>query len=201
MFSGIIQEIGIVDKIESRSGISEITVSCGNLLNNLEIGDSVAIDGCCQTVIKKNSNSFLVQATQETLEKTNFNKLQKGSKINLELSLKLGDKICGHFVSGHIDATGEISNILSPDENKIIKIKFPRELQGYIASKGSISVNGVSLTVIDSQSGEFSFTLIPFTRDNTNLGSLEIGNPVNLEVDIISRYVVNCLNSNAVLVG
>ena len=201
MFSGIIQEIGIVDKIESRSGISEITVTCKQILNGLELGDSVAIDGCCQTVVQKNNNSFLVQATQETLEKTNFQKLQNRSKINLETSLKLGDKICGHLVSGHIDTTGEVSDILSFGENRIIKIKFPKELQDYIAPKGSISVNGVSLTIIDSKDYEFSFTLIPFTRDNTNLGSLRIGDHVNLEADILSRYVVNYFNNNLSLVG
>lgn len=201
MFSGIVQEIGVVDKVESQSGISEITIGCNEIIKSIKPGDSVSVNGCCQTVVLKNDKSFSVQATDETLQKTNFQKLQKGSKVNLEDSLRLGDKICGHLVSGHVDDSGIVSDILSFGENKVIKISFPKKLSDYIAAKGSVSVNGVSLTVIDSKDGEFNFTLIPFTRDNTNLGNLKIGDHVNLEVDIISRYVVNCLNNNKALVG
>ena len=199
MFSGIVQEIGIIKELNSKSGLLEISVSAKNVINELEVGNSIAIDGCCQTVIEVTKDLFRVQATQETLSKTNFSKLKVGSKVNLEPSLKIGDKLDGHLVSGHIDVQGEVTNIISSYENQIIKILFPNELRDFIAKKGSIAVNGVSLTVIESKNNNFSFTLIPFTRDNTNLGLLKVGDLVNLEVDLIALYLVNYMeNTNAV---
>lgn len=200
MFSGIVKEVGTVEKLESKRGVLALTISCSKVVRDLEVGGSVAIDGCCQTVVEVNSNKFLVQSTQETLDKTNFKNLKIRSKVNLEPSLKVGDKLDGHLVLGHIDTAGEIKDVLSYDENKIIKISFSKSFAPYIAPKGSISVNGVSLTVIDTGNNEFSFTLIPFTRDNTNLGLLKPGDLVNLEVDLVSRYLVNYLNNNLQLV-
>ena len=196
MFSGIVQEIGTVLNIESVNGLMEITLSAKDLTSQIQTGDSIAINGCCQTVVEKNNKSFKVQATSETLSKTNFCKLKIGSKVNLETPLKFGGKIDGHLMSGHIDSTGEVSNILSQDENKTIEILFPKELKKLIANKGSISINGVSLTVIEVKNSKFTFSLIPYTRDNTNLGLLKTGDLVNLEADLISRYLVNYLENN-----
>lgn len=198
MFSGIVQEIGTVETLQqstSTDGILELTISSKRLINDLKIGSSVAVNGCCQTVTEKNGIFFTVQVTEETLKKTNFLNLKSGSKVNLEPSLKLGETIDGHLVSGHIDTVGEVSDICSSGENKIIKISYSSEYGKYIAPKGSISVNGVSLTIIESKNDKFDFTLIPFTRDNTNLGLLKAGDLVNLEVDLISRYVVNVLEN------
>ena len=200
MFSGIVQEIGAVKNIQSKNGILELIVSSNNLISNLQVGDSIAIDGCCQTVIDVSQSSFKVQATEETIKKTNFKELKISSKVNLEPSLKIGDKLSGHLVLGHIDSSGKVSDILSLDENKIIKISFPKELGSFIAPKGSISVNGVSLTVIETKNDYFTFTLIPYTKDNTNLGLLKINDPVNLEIDVVSRYLVNYLENNKQLV-
>lgn len=197
VFSGIVQEIGIVKSIESKNGILEIFVSCNEVIKDLKIGSSVAVNGCCQTVIDITNSSFRIQATKETLQRTNFQNLVKGLKVNLEASLKLGDSIDGHLVSGHVDATGIVVDILSSGENKIIKIQFPGELDNYVVSKGSIAVNGVSLTIIDSKNSHFSFTLIPYTRDNTNLGLIKVGDLVNLEVDLIGRYLVNYLRNKS----
>lgn len=222
MFCGIIKEVGIVESLECKNNILDIIVSCKALANEIKVGDSVAVNGCCLTVIEVFSNSeargtsrepreskfaalssqlparnlFTVQATQETLAKTNLLNLKVGSKVNLEPSLKVGDQIGGHLVLGHVDETGEVVNIIKNGENQSIKILFPKELSFFIASKGSISVNGVSLTVIDVKNKVFSFTLIPFTRDNTNLGLIKIGDLVNLEIDLISRYLINYLNEN-----
>ena len=196
MFSGIIQETGTIKKIELKNGILEILISLPDSINDIEVGDSIAIDGCCQTVVEINNNLLKIQATQETLAKTNFNKLQAGSKINIEHSLKIGGKLNGHLVSGHIDGTGKVIDILSFDDNKIIKILYPKELNNFIAQKGSIAVNGVSLTIIESQNSNFTFTLIPYTQNNTNLGLLKIGDLVNLEADLVSRYLVNYLENN-----
>jgi len=266
MFSGIIQEIGTITALKSKNGLLELTISCEKI-SDIEIGDSIAVDGCCQTVTEiaprhcekpsrfaqgklrdeaiqhevlsrevkttKGSNPvsgslaelgtipevsdcrvgtkvpprndakqyklFTIQATQETLDKTNFKELKVGSLINLESSLRMGDKISGHLVSGHVDAIGIVYDIEEDQENRIVKIEYPKELNKYIANKGSVTVNGTSLTVISSKINEnfiFTFTLIPFSRDNTNLGLIKKGNPVNLEIDLISRYLVNYLESS-----
>ena len=200
MFTGIVKEIGMVLSLEPKNGLLEINVSSN--LKNLKEGDSVSVNGCCQTIVQVYSSKFIVQAVKETLDKTNLNELKVGSKVNLEPSLTLADKLDGHLVSGHVDSTGEVIEILNDGENQIIKIGFPETLNKYIAPKGSISVNGVSLTVMDMvRAGfkpalTFSFTLIPYTRDNTNLGLLEIGSKVNLEVDLVSRYLVNYLEKS-----
>ena len=197
MFSGIIQESGTVKDLKTRNEILEITISSKDL--NLKVGNSIAVDGCCLTVVELASQGFTVQATQETLRKTNFQNLKSDSKVNLEPSLKLGDSLDGHLVSGHIDASGEINKIIQDGENTVVKISYPRELRNFIAQRGSIAVNGVSLTVIESKNNIFSFTLIPFTRDNTNLGLLKEGDLVNLEIDLISRYLINYMeNTNAI---
>ena len=203
MFSGIIQEVGTITALESKNGLLELTISCEKI-SGIEIGDSIAVDGCCQTVVSKQSSAnnkqlFTIQATQETLDKTNFKNYKIGEEINLEPSLRMGDKISGHLVSGHIDAIGIVYEIEDIEENRIVKIEYPKELNKYIANKGSITVNGTSLTVISSKINEnfiFTFTLIPFSRDNTNLGLIKKGNPVNLEIDLISRYLVNYLESS-----
>ncbi|OGI10225.1 MAG: riboflavin synthase subunit alpha [Candidatus Melainabacteria bacterium RIFCSPLOWO2_02_FULL_35_15] len=196
MFSGIVQEIGIIKDIGMKNRILELTISSKHLINDLKIGSSIAVNGCCLTVVECSpAKTFKVQVTEETLKKTNFLNLKSGLKVNLESSLKLGETIDGHLVSGHIDTVGEVSDICSSGENKIIKISYSSEYGKYIAPKGSISVNGVSLTIIESKNDKFDFTLIPFTRDNTNLGLLKAGDLVNLEIDLISRYVVNALES------
>lgn len=202
MFSGIVKEIGIVRKLDYKNEILDFTVACKDLKSKIKIGDSIAIDGCCQTVVKiKNPKSkrqlfcFKVQATGETLERTNFLKLKVGSKVNLEIPLNYGEKIGGHLVTGHVDAIGEISDISTSGENTIVKVKYQNNLRDFVASKGSMAVNGVSLTIIESGNAHFSFTLIPYTRDNTNLGFLKVGDLVNLEVDLVSRYLVNILKN------
>ena len=195
MFSGIVQEVGTVKNINSKSNILELVISSSGLIRDLQIGSSIAVNGCCQTVVEKDDKSFKVEATQETLGKTNFRNLQIGSKVNLEASLKLGEKLDGHLVTGHIDGIGEVE-ILDFSEDKIIKIFFPKELDKFIAQKGSVAVNGVSLTVIEVKNDNFTFSLIPYTKNNTNLGFLKSGDLVNLEVDLISRYLINYLEKS-----
>lgn len=202
MFSGIVQEVGKAQNLEFRNGLLELTIFYNNL-DSVQIGDSISVDGCCLTVTEVTQSSFKVQVTEETLEKTTFKNLTNGSKINLEPSLRLGDKICGHLVSGHVDTSGEVLSIESEklNENTIIKVKYSNNLRSFIAPKGSITVNGVSLTVVESKDNVFSFTLIPFTRDNTNLGLIKVGDHVNLEVDLISRYLVNYMENMGLAVG
>jgi riboflavin synthase len=196
MFSAIVKEIGTVKNIESKNGLLEVSISSKDLISELKLGDSIAIDGCCLTIVEVTQSYFKIQATQETLTKTNLSKLKVDSKVNIEAPLKIGDQIGGHLVLGHVDATGEVIDIKNAGENEMVKILFPKELNSFIAPKGSISVNGVSLTVVESKNNIFSFTLIPFTRDNTNLGLIKTGDLVNLEIDLISRYLVNYIENN-----
>lgn len=201
MFSGIIKELGEINNLSFSDGLLELTILSKEIIKEISIGDSISINGCCQTVVEFNKNTFKVQATQETLEKTNFKELKIGSKVNLESSLKFNSSIDGHLVSGHIDTVGEISNIEKSEDNTLIEVVYPEQISKYIAPKGSIAVNGVSLTVISSKTGKFTFTLIPFTRDNTNLGLINSGDLVNLEVDLLSRYLVNYIEKSKELVG
>lgn len=200
MFSGIVQDVGTVKEVEFKNNILEITISSKNLADDVYVGDSIAVDGCCLTVIEKAISNqpsaishFKVQLTQETLSKTNFSKLEIGSKINLELPLEFGEKVSGHLVTGHVDATGEIISVNVDGDSAFVEVNYPIKLRSYIAPKGSIAVNGVSLTVVNRDNTHFSFALIPYTRDNTNLDFLKTGDLVNLEVDLISRYLVNFL--------
>lgn len=190
----------MVEGLEEKQGLLELTISSKQLIQDLKVSNSISIDGCCQTIIDKYLTSFKVQSVEETLLKTNLRSLKIGSKVNLELSLRLSDRLDGHLVLGHVDDVGEVSSILASEENKITKISFPERLKRFIVPKGSIAVNGVSLTVVDVKNSEFSFTLIPFTRDNTNLGLLKKRDLVNLEVDLIGRYVINYLESKKDLV-
>ncbi len=201
MFTGIIKEQGIIKAIKSSGNIIEFNISCQEIFKSLNVGDSVSVNGCCLTItsLDSSASSFIVQLTEETINKTNFYGLKEGIFVNLEPSLNFDGKIDGHIVTGHIDCTGRVLAVNSDDDNIIVKILFPEEYKYFIAPKGSISVNGVSLTVIDSDINSFSFTLIPFTRDNTNLGLLKTADLVNLEVDLISRYIVNCLKHSDTL--
>lgn len=200
MFSGIVQDVGEVKDIFTKDGILELVVSSKKLAGNLKFGDSVSIDGCCQTIVDIQENNFKVQAVKETLSKTNFINYKRGSKVNLEPSLKFSGKIEGHLVSGHVDSVGKVGEVIDDGDNKIINILFPESLSVYIAPKGSIAVNGVSLTVISIENNIFSFTLIPYSRENTNLGLIKTGDKVNLEIDLISRYLVNYLEKSKELV-
>ncbi len=191
MFSGIVKDIGIIKKLESKDEILELTIS-SNKFNDLQIGDSIAVDGCCLTITEIGS-FFKVQVTQETIDKTYFSKLKVDTKVNLEPSLKIGDKLDGHLVSGHVDSCGKVLNIFGTGENRVVETSLPKDLKKYLAKKGSICVNGVCLTVVDVRDNSFTFSLIPFTRDNTNLGLIKVGDLVNLEIDMISRYLVNYL--------
>ncbi|MBI1858545.1 MAG: riboflavin synthase [Candidatus Melainabacteria bacterium] len=201
MFSGIVKTTGKVKELLEKDGILEIAITSNDLLNELKIGDSVAIDGCCQTVVEVTGDSFKVQAVNETLNKTNFRSYMKDTVVNLEPSLKVNDKLDGHLVSGHVDSVGEVVNIQNKGENYVVTVNHPPSLSSFIAPKGSIAVNGISLTVVDSAGDSFSFSLIPYTKENTNLKDVHVGMKVNLEVDLVSRYLVNYLEKSKQLVA
>lgn len=192
MFTGIIEEIGIVKSI-SRGEKASIIVGCEKILDDMKIGDSIAIDGVCQTVTAFDKNSFSAQVSQETLNVTTLSKIKTGTKVNLERALTLNSRLGGHIVTGHIDGLAKLKNIQQKGEFYDITFEAEKDLTKYIVKKGSVAINGISLTVADINANEFSIALIPQTFKNTNLCQLRRGDFVNIEVDILAKYIENFL--------
>lgn len=201
MFTGIIEEIGIIKDFSKNGTDAVITVDCSKVLEGTKIGDSIAIDGVCQTVTKLSAKSFSAQVSSETLNVTTFSNLKSGHKVNLERALTLSSRLGGHIVSGHIDGLGKVKNIQKSGEFYNLKIEVEKSISKYIAKKGSVTINGISLTIADMVSNEFSIAVIPHTFENTNLKDLKINGFVNIEVDILAKYVEKFLltNNNSVL--
>lgn len=195
MFTGIIEEIGIVKELSKNDKNALIIVECKQILDDVKIGDSIAIDGVCQTVIAFNKNSFSAQVSSETLNVTTFSRLKIGSKVNLERALTLNGRFGGHIVTGHIDGLAKVKNIQKQFEFYNIKFDVKKDLAKYISKKGSVTINGVSLTVADIISNEFSVAIIPYTFENTNLSNVKSGDFVNIEVDILAKYVEKILST------
>lgn len=185
MFTGIVKELGKVEKIQKGKNFWTFVVKAKKAHRGLKIGDSIAVNGACMTITKRTSDSFTFDVTEESLKKTNLSLLKKDEAINLEPALKMGDFIGGHFAQGHVDTMGEINSI---DKNALT-INFPKTLAPHIAYKGSISVNGISLTIAKENGKSFTAFLIPETLKKTNLKFLKKGDKVNLEIDLISRYL------------
>lgn len=195
MFTGIIEEIGTVKEFTKSGNSALIVVECNKILDNPQIGESIAIDGVCQTVTSYDKNSFSAQVSAETLRVTTFSKLKKGDKVNLERALSVNERLGGHIVTGHIDGLAKIKNIQKLSEFYNIKFEAEQDLAKYVAKKGSVALNGISLTVADISSNEFSVAIIPHTFENTNLKYLQTGDFVNFEVDILAKYVEKILST------
>jgi riboflavin synthase len=189
LFTGIVEEVGSIVSI-SPSGL---TVAAANALTGLQLGGSVAVNGACLTVTAFDSKTFSVNVMPETLQKTNLGLLKPGAKVNLERPMVLGGELGGHLVQGHVDGTGKV--ILVARETGAIRIRFeaPAELMRYIVTKGFVAVDGVSLTVTDKNSKSFGVSIVDFTRQNTILADKKMGDTVNLEADIIGKYVAEFL--------
>jgi len=195
MFTGIIEEIGIVKTFSLSGKNAQIVVECKKILEDVKIGDSIAINGVCQTVTSFSTNSFTAEISSETLSVTTLSKLRNGEKVNLERALTLSSRLGGHMVSGHVDGLAKIKSIQKLAEFYNIKFEVPRDLTKYIAKKGSVTLNGISLTVADIVSNEFSVAIIPHTFENTSLSILKSGDFVNIEVDILAKYVEKILST------
>ncbi len=185
MFTGIVEELGQVRELES--GI--LSIQAGWVLSELAVKDSISVNGACLTVTDLDNSGFKVNVVPETIRRTNLGKLSTGDPVNLELSARLGGRLGGHIVQGHVDGTGEITGLVEDGEAHVFTFTASKSLLRYIVEKGFISVDGVSLTVVDCCEDSFSVTLIPYTIKHTVLGSKSIGDTVNLEVDIIAKYV------------
>lgn len=194
MFTGIIEEIGIIKEF-SKSNAALITVGCKKVLEDVELGDSIAINGVCQTVVKFDKQSFTVQVSSETLAVTSFANLKTGDKVNLERALTLNSRLGGHIVSGHVDGLAKVKSIQKLSEFYNLRFEVENGLIKYIVKKGSVTINGISLTVANIGSNEFEVAIIPHTFKNTNLQNLKIGDFVNIEVDILAKYVEKFLST------
>lgn len=199
MFSGIIAAVGRITELTPRNDGTptvRLTVDAGQLdLSDVALGDSIACNGVCLTVVERKDRSFCVDVSPETLSCTIG--LDAPGPINLEKALRLADRLGGHLVSGHVDGAGEVLRFDPVGDNRLLEIRAPAELARYIARKGSITVNGVSLTTNTVKGAVFSINLIPHTLEATTLGSLQAGRKVNLEIDLIARYVERMLNSDS----
>lgn len=192
MFTGIIEQTGEILAINPAPTSKKFRIEYASS-GSLEVGESINLNGACQTVIQISDNSFWVEAMQETLRKSNLNQLQVGDRVNLERSLRVSDRISGHLVTGHVDTTGLIAEIEILPDSWVLKVSFPSELKKYVAPKGSIAVNGISLTIIESEQNLFTVGIIPHTWQKTNLNKLKIGDRVNLEFDLIAKYLESLL--------
>lgn len=188
MFTGIIQEIGTIERILPGEAYT-LRIRATEVLECIERGDSISVDGTCLTVADFDNKGFDVHAMPETIEKTTLKYLQLGSRVNLEASLKLGDKMGGHWVLGHVDGTGKVVNTRKVGNSVIYEISISRELSRYMVQKGSVAVDGISLTIIECGEESFKIGLIPHTRKNTTLTEKGAGSHVNLETDVIGKYI------------
>jgi len=189
MFTGIIQELGTIKKITQTESGKIFSVEATEVIKAKKIGDSIAINGACMTVTEIGDNHFTFQTIIESLENTNLQDLVENSAVNLEAALKFNDSLDGHLVQGHIDSIGIVDSLDIRENKTVLKIKFPIEIAGYLAFKGSITINGVSLTISRLEEDNFNVDLIPHTLEKTNLKQLKKGDKVNLETDLIARHI------------
>ena len=185
MFTGIIEEVGKVASVKSGS----LVIAASSVLRGMELGGSIAVNGACLTVTGFDARSFSVDITPETIKRTNLGLLYAGDGVNLERALAVGGSLGGHLVQGHVDATGRVTSIMREGGAMIVRFEAPPAVMRYVVEKGFIAIDGVSLTVVSSDTESFKMSVIDYTRKNTTLGSRRVGDLVNLEVDIIAKYV------------
>ncbi len=189
MFTGIVEETGSVDRLEPR----RLTVKAEKVLEDLKLGDSIAINGACLTVVDLGPRSFSVDLSPETLRRTSLGSLAAGGVVNLERALAVGDRMGGHIVQGHVDGTGRITARRPEKDCVILRVRAPKRLMPYIVEKGFVAVDGISLTVVKRSASTFSLSVIPYTLQYTNLWVKVVGDRVNLEADIVAKYVESLL--------
>lgn len=188
MFTGIITDIGAVEAV-SKAADTRFDIRTRYDMSTVDIGASIACSGACLTVIEKGEGWFAVEASQETLDKTTAGDWREGTPLNLERALKVGDELGGHIVTGHVDGVGTVTSVTPVGGSLKLDFKAPEALAKFIAAKGSVTVDGVSLTVNDVSGSAFSVNIIPHTQSETTLGKLKTGDRVNLEIDVLARYV------------
>ena len=191
MFTGLIEEIGTVKSFDKNSAGAVIAVECKKILDDVKLGASVAINGACHTVVDFTTSSITVQTSNETLNVSNFSNIKKGSRVNLERAMTLSSRLDGHLVSGHIDGTAVFLEKISDGFSNKLFFKLDENLKKYVIYKGSIAINGISLTIASVEDAKISVEIIPHTMQETNLVDLKFGDIVNIETDVIAKYVEN----------
>ena len=195
MFTGIIETLGIITAIRKENENIHVSIA-SSITNELRIDQSVAHDGICLTVVAIENNTYTVTAIQETILKTNLGDWKVNDVVNLERAMKLGDRLDGHIVQGHVDHIGICKSITETDGSWLFTFDYDSTYKNITIEKGSITVNGVSLTVVNSKATEFSIAIIPYTYENTNFKSFQIGTKINLEFDVIGKYVAKLHSLN-----
>lgn len=193
MFTGLVEETGKISSIKKSHGLS-LEISASRLLSDIKIGDSIAVNGVCLTVVKLSHKSFVVDVSNATKIKTTFGQIKLGQEVNLERALKLNDRLGGHFVLGHVNNTSNILDINISGNSRLISFKMPEELKNCIIKEGSLTIDGVSLTVAGVSAKYFVCSIIPHTWNNTNLHNRKTGDLVNIEADILSKYAEGFIN-------
>ncbi|MDT0545381.1 MULTISPECIES: riboflavin synthase [Streptomyces] len=196
MFTGIVEELGEIVAVENLGDASRFLVSGPVVTEGAKHGDSIAVNGVCLTVVDTEDGRFSADVMAETLNRSSLGALAVGSRVNLERPMALGGRLGGHLVQGHVDGTGTIVEREPSEHWEIVKVSLPAELSRYVVEKGSITVDGISLTVVDAGPDYFTVSLIPTTLDLTTLGVKQAGDPVNLEVDVLAKYVERLLGKD-----
>ena len=190
MFTGIVEEVGVVAKISDIG----MTVRATKVTEDLKLGDSIAVNGACLTAVSFDRTEFSVDLSPETMRRTSLDQLSVGGPVNLERALLASDRMGGHMMQGHVDGTGRVMSTKRDGDSTVFRIRVPKRLQRYIVEKGFVAVDGISLTVVKRGASSFTLAVIPYTLKNTNLASLSVGDRVNLEADILAKYVESLLD-------
>ena len=194
MFTGIIKEVGLVESVKNLDGGKEFAIAC-NMANEVDIDQSISISGVCHTVTALESGTFTVQCVEETLRKTAMGDLSEGDSVNLERSMRPDQLLDGHIVQGHVDDAGIVKEIKQEGTDWLFTIEYPDEYKDLIVGRGSIAIDGISLTVASENANQFTVAIIPYTYRHTNLHDKQEGDPVNLEFDVLGKYVVRYLEN------
>jgi riboflavin synthase len=199
MFTGLVEELGIIESVHEAGPGVRLAVACSLVAKGAALGDSITVNGCCLTVVKADKELLAFDVGEESLRRTNISRLTKGSGVNLERSLQLGDRLGGHLVTGHVDGTGTLVKRRDDGEWASLTIRCAASLTRQMAAKGSIAVDGISLTLVRVDGDRFNVAIIPHTQQKTTLGQLGIGDVVNLETDLLAKYVERQLESRPVV--
>ncbi|MFT4263679.1 MAG: riboflavin synthase [Nocardioides sp.] len=197
MFTGIVEELGSVAALDRHADAIQLTIAAGEVLTDAQTGASIAVNGCCLTVVRHDDRTWTADVMQETLDKTSLGALQPGDPVNLERSVTAATRLGGHIVQGHVDGLGAIVRRTPSEHWEVVEISLPADLARYVVPKGSIAVDGVSLTVVEVNDDSFTVSLIPETLARTTLGAKQAGDPVNLETDILARHLERLMQTTA----
>ncbi len=198
MFTGLVQDIGRIVSVERRGEGLALKISTNLNLTSTKVGDSIAVDGVCLTVVELVGQNFTVDISPETKQRTTLGKIREGQEVNLEMPLKMSDPFGGHFVAGHVDGPGEIVGLTPEGNSRRYSFHTSPEIAKYLIPKGSVAVDGISLTVVECGTEDFSVVVIPHTAAKTTLGRKKVGDQVNIEVDLLAKYVEKFLNHKEV---